>query len=1093
MTTPGLAQTVVYDGSSSNPNPAPGTTINNGNGHGAFFRRADPPSDTVGDAGDATINDRGGSTVFTDDSTANAATINNSNNGKAFFNDDSTAGHATINNGQDGTTWFSHQSTAGDATIGNLGTGARTIVEDTATAGAATITNRDDGSTQLVESSTAGQATITNQQNGTTTFSGQSTAGHSTIDNRSGGSTEFLGVSTAGSATITNNNGQTSFRGDSTAGGAAIASVNEGKTTFFDRSSAGAAIITADGGGVFNNKTGIFFQGTSTAGAAGIDISNGGIAVFDDNSTAAAATINSDRSTVSFAGTATAGSAVINLKNSGSAQFFEGSTAGNATINNSATTGIGFNADSTAGNATINNNQGIVVFGNNSTAGDARLINGDGNSRVDFSGTTGTAGDGKITAGSIAGGGTFFLGGNQLTVGGNGASTTVSGVIADGGVKGGAGGSLVKTGGGTLTLTGANTYTGGTELHGGVLSVSADANLGATSGGLVFSGGTLATTASFVTARGMSVQQSGTLDVAGGTALGLTGAVSGTGNLFKTGAGVLVYDGNGAGFAGNTDIAAGALIVGSSAGHRDAVLGGSTTVLSGGILAGHGTVGSGAGSVVTIGAGGILAPGNSAGTLTVNGDLAMDAGSHLVAEIDAAGADRVAVSGAGDITGAVLDVSGQGVRAGRYTIVTAAGGLTGTFGSVTGTGPISSFLGITNSYDANNAYLDVLRVRDFADAGLTRNQKATAAGVQSLSGDDPLYAGSPLYDAILHLSTDAAARDAFDQVSGEVHASAKTALIEDSRFLRDAVDDRIRAAFDGVGATGGTAVTYENGLLRLASANTDRFALWGQGFGSWGHTGSDGNAARLDRSTGGLLLGFDARVVDTWRLGLVAGYSRTDFEVRDRVSSGASDNYHLGLYGGTRWGALGFRTGLAYTWHDIYTNRSVAFPGFVDSLKSNYRAGTFQAFGDLGYRVDTAAASFEPFANLAYVSLNTDGFTEQGAAALRSDGQATNTTFATLGLRASSNISLGGVNVTARGSLGWRHAFGDASPLSTQAFSAGDAFTVAGVPIARDAAVIETGLDLAVTRAVTVGVSYNGQLASSARQHAFKANLNVKF
>lgn len=43
---------------------------------------------------------------------------------------------------------------------------------------------------------------------------------------------------------------------------------------------------------------------------------------------------------------------------------------------------------------------------------------------------------------------------------------------------------------------------------------------------------------------------------------------------------------------------------------------------------------------------------------------------------------------------------------------------------------------------------------------------------------------------------------------------------------------------------------------------------------SWGHTDSDGNAARLNRSTGGFFIGADAPVFDIWRFGAVAGYSR---------------------------------------------------------------------------------------------------------------------------------------------------------------------------------------------------------------------------
>src|SRR6202042_3382414 len=72
-----------------------------------------------------------------------------------------------------------------------------------------------------------------------------------------------------------------------------------------------------------------------------------------------------------------------------------------------------------------------------------------------------------MTAGSIAGAGTYFLGSKQLTVGSNNLSTTVSGIIEDGGSSGGAGGSLVKVGTGTLTLTGVNPYTGGTTVSGG--------------------------------------------------------------------------------------------------------------------------------------------------------------------------------------------------------------------------------------------------------------------------------------------------------------------------------------------------------------------------------------------------------------------------------------------------------------------------------------------------------------------------------------------------------------------------------------------------------------------------------------------------
>ncbi|MER9348545.1 autotransporter domain-containing protein [Mesorhizobium sp. M0227] len=466
--------------------------------------------------------------------------------------------------------------------------------------------------------------------------------------------------------------------------------------------------------------------------------------------------------------------------------------------------------------------------------------------------------------------------------------------------------------------------------------------------------------------------------------------------------------------------------------------------------------------------------------------VALAAGSTYAVDINAAlQSDLLHTTGTATITGSTLAVTAQGITAGRYTVLTADLGLTGEFASVTGI-TSTAFLSVTDAYDLNNAYLDVL-VYGFTDIGLTPNQIATGGGAESLG------AGNPIHDALLALPTAASARAAFDQLSGEVHASAKGMLVEDSRFVRDAVTNRIMSAFGDVGAAALPVMAYGEGGPEMVAADTDRFAVWGQAFGSWGNTDGDGNAAAFDRSTGGLLAGADT-LVGGWRVGLLGGYSHSSFDADDRNSSGKSDNYHLGLYGGTNWGAIAFRTGAAYSWSSLSTKRSVAFNGFTDGLSADYDAGTAQMFGELAYRADAGQFKFEPFANLAYVSVHTDGFTEDGGdAALTSAGSNDDATFTTLGLRGSTDFALGGMNATARGMLGWRHAFGDVTPTSSFAFAGGDQFSIAGVPIARDAAVIEAGLDFNMSANATLGVSYSGQFGGGTVDQGAKVDLGIKF
>jgi len=234
---------------------------------------------------------------------------------------------------------------------------------------------------------------------------------------------------------------------------------------------------------------------------------------------------------------------------------FSSGTAGNAAITTNSSGGTVFANASTAGNATITtNSDGITEFRDTSTGGSARFITNAGGI-LDVSQLT----SGGMTVGSIEGAGTYFLGSKTLTVGLNNLSTVVSGTIADGGIAGGVGGMLIKEGTGTLTLTGPNTYSGGTALNAGILAVNGDGNLG--TGALSFNGGALEALSGITSAKTISIAGGGAVFLAdGGTSSILSGSISGVGSFAKIGHGTLTLTGSNT-YSGGTALDNGALIV----------------------------------------------------------------------------------------------------------------------------------------------------------------------------------------------------------------------------------------------------------------------------------------------------------------------------------------------------------------------------------------------------------------------------------------------------------------------------------------------------------------------------------------------------
>jgi len=364
-------------------------------------------------------------------------------------------------------------------------------------------------SVSFQDSASAGTANLTalgggiNGFMGQIYFNGNSNAADATItlgqqvENGPGGSLFVTGTSHAGTSTIACNRGQIGFYDSASADHAAIDLNGGGTLTFISRSSAGHAIVSNHGAPskVISPNT-INFIDTSTA-ANGTFVTSGG----GGRLAYGAFTFFNNTATAANGNFTTNGADVEDAATGGNLWFFNSSSAGDAVFTTNGGTVsrapgglVQFFGTTTAANGTFILNGGTNL-GKGASLGFLEDSNGGtahfhvfGNANLDLSAHNAPG----TEIGSLDGTGEVFLGANNLSVGGDNHNTTFSGRILDGGVAGGTGGSLTKTGAGTLSLTHRSTYTGGTIITGGTLIVGAAAGSATGAGPVNLSAGTLA-------------------------------------------------------------------------------------------------------------------------------------------------------------------------------------------------------------------------------------------------------------------------------------------------------------------------------------------------------------------------------------------------------------------------------------------------------------------------------------------------------------------------------------------------------------------------------------------------------------------------
>ncbi|GAA0018116.1 autotransporter-associated beta strand protein [Bradyrhizobium diazoefficiens] len=1062
--------------------------------------------------------------------------VNDSGNTQTFhvlsgnnlvFQNGSTAsggtGAVTITNDVGGNVNFIQNSRAGTATLGNSGF---VTFEDSSTAENAHITNNAGGQIDFFTSASAGNATITNAASATLNFHNSTTAATSTITND--GTVNFDGSATGGSARFINNLGGIVDISGLTSGGMTTGSIegagdyvlgaNTLTTGSLNSSTQVDGVINSTGGGLTKVGTGTLtltgingYTGATTISAGTLALSG-----FGNISSSSVVTVDA---TFDISGAAVPFNAITTLAGSSSGVVNMG---GNGLVMTNASTEFAGVIQGTGGIEVFSGTQtlsGVNTYSNATQidAGATLALKGAGsiansafvsfsapNATLDISQTT--SGTSVRGLGSPAGSGIVALGSRTLTIT---SGSTFGGVIQDGGIAGGSGGSVVIANGATQSLSGTNTYTGATTIAaGGELDL---ASSGGNHGSIAASSGVVANGVfdiSNLTSGGTSITSltgSGnvhlgnntlTITAGNGTFSGVIDDTGFPGGLTITGGRQTLTGANT--YAGNTNVNGGTLVV-------DGVLFASAAfVNAGGTLAGTGTI---AGIDVN---GGTLAPGNAAnpyGTLSVSGNVTFTAASTYLVQVSSANASLTQANGTGDLGGATVRANfGTGTLKKQYAIFYAAGGLVGTTFSPTVVSNMPT-VNATLSYDALTAYLNI--GLNFTPAGgLNVNQQNVA---NTLTNFFNTTGGIPAAFAAL-------APAGLTTASGELGTGIlQSAINADGQFLNLMLDPTLVGRSGGFAKAGSVAQFAESddaaayASMRLANARereayamatkapllssqpSSRWSVWAAGYGGSAEVGGNAQVGSQDltaRVAGGAA-GADYRISLDTLVGFALGGGGLNYSLANAMGSGSADMFQAGVYGRHNFGPAYVSAALAYGWHDVTTNRTVA-PGGFDQLQSRFKADTFSARFEGGYRFATPWIGITPYAAAQVTNFNLPNYSEVslnggGLFALNYAAQSLTDTRSELGLRTDKSYAMQNGVLTLRGRAAWAHDY-NPSRAVTALFQTlpGTSFVVNGARVDADSALLSASAEMKWLSGFSIAGTFDGEFSGNVTSYSGK-------
>ena len=553
--------------------------------------------------------------------------------------------------------------------------------------------------------------------------------------------------------------------------------------------------------------------------------------------------------------------------------------------------------------------------------------------------------------------------------------------------------------------------------------------------------------------------------------------ISGVGGFSKAGAGMLTLTGSNT-YTGDTTITGGILRVDGSIASSTLTVGSEAT------LQGIGTVG-------TTELAGVLSPGNSVGTLTVDGDLDLLSGSTYLYEIDAdQNGDLVVVTGTTTISsGAVFELNAEdGVFLDRLYPILQSNTLEGTFENLH-----TNYTFIDLDFVATSTDLAVVAERNqtpMASFAQTNNQRAVANAI------DGQGAGAEPYNDVILNDNPGQLANWYQDWSGEIYSANQAALLYNSRLVAQVVNWRLQDSWLDSGDTvrlqqvGQTQVDGTPGVI-----STDT-TVWAQAYGNWDRFSANADAQKATASSGGFILGVDHQVTPHLRLGGGLSVSNTSTSVA--ASRAVTQGYSMLLYGTYGTGVFRLNGGVVQSWNTADVSRTLPLDD-QGNANGTVASRSTQLFADLSTPISLdkgkdSETTLSPFGQISQTWLHTSNFGETGAEAALA-GQATHAQvgFGTLGARLSHQWQTEKTSWQASVSAGWQRAWGDLSPATTLTFATGPDFTVSAAPMARDAAVIELGIGASLGPSSRLNVVYATTLSGQSSSQMLQAQLQWWF